>query len=306
MHSDKHWSGPKAQKPGQEPSAGSFRGDCVLANSILRLRDSLWHYEFIYAVADGDIGRAMQVMSVWQFTFTGSGASKYSTELLSLACSFLYEFPESLRTLIKNNWLCNFSGLPGCWFPMDLMQEHHIRELKNKSQRRDQDFEGRFFQKVISRNTRWLTQIRSTINREVTLEDRSTSHGRAKRPATLNRLQASLKGEEVHAFSPGRSFGWLARDDLITGQKAMPAKVSAFLRRTLESGYDWAEATELGNEMQPEDLGIDPADGTEEDIDVPLPPMVVDGELFVGEALDQSTFDESFDVAHSEPLLDLE
>ncbi|QRW07394.1 hypothetical protein RhiLY_06393 [Ceratobasidium sp. AG-Ba] len=228
----------------------------------------------------------MQVMSVWQFTFTGSGASKYSTELLSLACSFLYEFPESLRTLIKNNWLCNFSGLPGC-----------CAETKTS---KDSLPKGDITEYPLAYSDTVY------INREVTLEDRSTSHGRAKRPATLNRLQASLKGEEVHAFSPGRSFGWLARDDLITGQKAMPAKVSAFLRRTLESGYDWAEATELGNEMQPEDLGIDPADGTEEDIDVPLPPMVVDGELFVGEALDQSTFDESFDVAHSEPLLDLE
>jgi hypothetical protein len=31
---------------------------------ILRMRDSLWHYEFQWAVADGDIGRAMQIMSV--------------------------------------------------------------------------------------------------------------------------------------------------------------------------------------------------------------------------------------------------
>lgn len=39
-------------------------GDQVLANTILRMRDSLLHYEFQFAVAEGDIGRAMNVMSV--------------------------------------------------------------------------------------------------------------------------------------------------------------------------------------------------------------------------------------------------
>ncbi|KAG8722535.1 hypothetical protein FRC09_006111 [Ceratobasidium sp. 395] len=74
-----------------------FRGDHCLANSIVRLRDSLWHYEFVYAIADGDIGRAMKVMSAWLFTFTGSGAAKYATELLELSAGFLYEFPPELQ-----------------------------------------------------------------------------------------------------------------------------------------------------------------------------------------------------------------
>ena len=44
-----------------------FKGDHCLANSILRLRDSPWHYEFNWAIADGDIGRAMQIMFVSPF-----------------------------------------------------------------------------------------------------------------------------------------------------------------------------------------------------------------------------------------------
>lgn len=41
-----------------------FWGDEILANVILRMRDSMFHYEFQCAVAEGDIGRAMDVMSV--------------------------------------------------------------------------------------------------------------------------------------------------------------------------------------------------------------------------------------------------
>ena len=42
----------------------TIEGDQVLANSILRMRDSILHYEFQCAVSDGDIGRAMNVMAV--------------------------------------------------------------------------------------------------------------------------------------------------------------------------------------------------------------------------------------------------
>lgn len=46
------------------PAKPDFRGDQVLANTILRMRDSLMHYEFQFAVAGGDIGRAMNIMAV--------------------------------------------------------------------------------------------------------------------------------------------------------------------------------------------------------------------------------------------------
>ena len=47
-----------------EDSNEPFEGDWTLANAILRMRDSMMHYEFQSAIADGDIGRAMNIMSV--------------------------------------------------------------------------------------------------------------------------------------------------------------------------------------------------------------------------------------------------
>jgi hypothetical protein len=41
-----------------------LEGDQILANTILRMRDSMLHYEFQFAIADGDIGRALNVMAV--------------------------------------------------------------------------------------------------------------------------------------------------------------------------------------------------------------------------------------------------
>ncbi len=47
-------------------------GDSVLRNTILRMRDSMLHYEFQSAIADGDIGRAMNVMAVSNMSWSGS------------------------------------------------------------------------------------------------------------------------------------------------------------------------------------------------------------------------------------------
>ncbi|KAF8605760.1 hypothetical protein BDV93DRAFT_438162, partial [Ceratobasidium sp. AG-I] len=274
-----------------------FKGDHCLANFILRLRDSLWHYEFNWAIADGDIGRAMQIMFVWQFTFAGSGASKYMTELLELACGFLYEFPPALQRALMNNWLCNFSGLPGCWFPMDLMQEHHIRELKDKSQRSDKDFDSRFFQDVVSRNVCWFTRIRSIINKAAKLQDRSSTHGSTKRQGTANQLRRALERERIHYFVRGRSHGWAVQDDSVEGFNVLPPKITRFLRQTMPRGpsadCEVLESQESAQEEykspghiapeEAEDLGE--PDGTNA---LPAPAMVVAGQFVVGEPADDA------------------
>jgi hypothetical protein len=41
-----------------------FCGDQVLANGAQQMKDSMTHYEWQCAIADGDIGRAMNVMAV--------------------------------------------------------------------------------------------------------------------------------------------------------------------------------------------------------------------------------------------------
>ena len=73
---------------------------------------------------------SMWHIQLWTFTFTGSGQSKYSNEMLKLTCNFEFEYSEELQTAILNNWLCNLSGQTGCWFPMDLLQEKNIKQLK--------------------------------------------------------------------------------------------------------------------------------------------------------------------------------
>ncbi|KAG8723858.1 hypothetical protein FRC09_001437 [Ceratobasidium sp. 395] len=293
-------SSQKRRKTAAPPSTTEdFRGDHCLANSILRLRDLLWHFEFNWAVADGDIGRAMKVMSVWLLTFTGSKASKYATELLELACGFLYEFPPELQNALKNNWLCNLSGLPGCWFAMDLMQEHNIRELKTKSQRRDEDFDGSFFQDVVSRNVRWFGRIRSVVNEAVHLQDRSNAHGSAKRQGTAAQLRSVLERERIHCFKPGRTFGWVAKDNLMDGYELLPSKLTRFLRQSLDPSLPLDEDA-APNEPQP--LTDAPSDDVEE---LPMPSMVIAGRFVAGDTPEELQSDEDILNNHAEDLFSM-
>ncbi|CUA74737.1 Transmembrane protein 245 [Mus musculus] [Rhizoctonia solani] len=283
-----------------------FEGDVCLANSIQRMEESLIHREFLWAVADGDIGRVMQVMSVWQFSFMGANKSKYATELLELACGFMFEFPEALQIAIKNNWLCNFSGLNGCWMPMDLMQEHNIRELKDKAQRRDTDFESSFFQHVISRNIRWFAATRSSVTKALHdgKDNRSTTHSKSDNSDAITLLLASLELERVHSFVPGRSHGWLSRDNRSEGRRLMPTKLQHFLHRT----------TQTASETSADDP-VDPAENTEDeatndplvDIDElpydnmePLAPgMIIDGRYIPGD-IEEPDLDEIGDLVRSD------
>ncbi|KAF8596322.1 hypothetical protein BDV93DRAFT_572129 [Ceratobasidium sp. AG-I] len=289
MFSNKYWEGPNKKTLNPSEIQG-FRGDHCLANSILRMRDSLWHFEFNWAVADGDIGRVMQIMSVWQFTFVGgSKGSKYATELLELAAGFLYEYPEALQHALMNNWPCNLSGLPGCWFPMDLMQEHNIRELKDKSQKRDEDFDSPSFQHIVSRNVRWFSQVRSVVNSAVDLHDRSSAHGSKQSEGAANRLRTSLEREHVHYFIAGRSFGWTAKDNFMDGYDRMPAKLARFLRRNIGSELDLDDLEDsepLFDETNTQLLEMESAP------EIPAPSMFVAGQFLPGDVLDGLLDDE--------------
>lgn len=55
-----------------ETAPNTIIGDQILANSLLRMRDSILHYEFNHAISDGDIGRAMNVMAVSTTVFNMS------------------------------------------------------------------------------------------------------------------------------------------------------------------------------------------------------------------------------------------
>lgn len=172
---------------------------------------------------------------------------------------------------------------------MDLMQEHNIRELKEKSQRRDEDFDGPFFQHIVSRNVRWFSQVRSVVNSAVNLHDRSSTHGSKQREGTVNRLRTSLERERVHYFIAGRSYGWAAKDNFMEGYDRMPTKLTRFLQRNLGPELDFddpEDSNPLFDETDPQQHEL------EAPLEVPAPSMVVSGRFVPGNVSDDLLDDE--------------
>ncbi|THH01002.1 hypothetical protein EW026_g1593 [Hermanssonia centrifuga] len=209
-------------------------GDQVLGNTILRMRDSMLHYEFQCAVADGDIGRAMNIMAVWTFMFCGSGKSKYTNELLEIACNFEYEYSDALQEAILNNWLCNLTGLDGCWFPMDLLQEHNIKQLKVMSNERVSSFGSNYFKNVIAYNVRNFLEVKELLQVATGLAKKNGAHRRKKKVIGLKLLAQTMREHQLHRYREGRTYGHVAKDDFATGYCTLDGttRISDFVKRT--------------------------------------------------------------------------
>ena len=219
---------------------------------------------------------------MWTFTFTGSGRTKYSNELLELTCNFEFEYSAELQTAVLNNWLCNLSGHPGCWFPMDLLQEKNIKQLKKMSQRRDVTFGGDFFQEIIALNIRAFLQSTKSTRRSVQLADRGESHVHTDKEAAQNELLRHMAQSNLHKFCPGRMQGHIAKDDLAMGYRRLAdtSKIADFIERTLrDAGAIHADVLEEESEVNVENHTM-PI----------LPNMTLDGRLVVGDEFEINSF----------------
>lgn len=286
-----------------------LKGDQVFANTILRMRDSILHFEFQLAIADGDIGRAMNVMAVsqlhrgtnmiiinntrqvWTFTFAGSGKTKYTNELLEVACNFEYEYSDLLQEAVLNNWLCNLTGLDGCWFPMDLLEEHNIRQLKGMSDRRHGSFSDDFFKLIISYNIRYFLSVKDSLRILLGLGEKSGTHHQKKKAVALKLLGQCMAEHQLHRFRPGRSYGHQAQDDFAEGYHILSSttRIADFLKRTL------ADVSDVNGNDQDENLQMDiDMDDTEQEAahTVPLPNVWQNGVLISGDESDENDEEE--------------
>ena len=167
--------------------------------------------------------------------FTGSGKSKYSNELLELTCNFEFEYPKELQTVVLNNWLCNLSGHDGCWFPMDLLQEKNIKQLKKMLQRQDTTFGSDFFQEIIAINIQAFLESKKTMRRVFQLSDLSENHIHIKKEASLKELLWNMGESALHKFCTGHTQGHVVQDDLMEGLHRLTdtSQINDFIECTL-------------------------------------------------------------------------
>jgi hypothetical protein len=140
-----------------------------------------------------------------------------------------------LQELVKNIWLCNLSGIGGCWFRLDLLQEKNIKQSNKMVLHRDVDFGGPFFQQIVALNIRAFLQAASFMKSMVKLAKTGVSHQQTGKSAALNELMWNMEQQQLHRFWKGRSRGYAASDDFEAGYLALAdgKKIKEFITRTL-------------------------------------------------------------------------
>ncbi|EAU85202.2 hypothetical protein CC1G_06218 [Coprinopsis cinerea okayama7 len=98
----------KSKKTSSTPPEIPRKGDMVLENAILFLRDAVISREFTDAVKSGDSGRVVLVLKIWALSFRGNGRTKYAYEMLSIIHSLQKVWPKPIAYVFLCFWLLHF------------------------------------------------------------------------------------------------------------------------------------------------------------------------------------------------------
>jgi hypothetical protein len=105
--------------------------DAILRQTVQFNRDILDYLELDEALRKGDVGRVEDLLPRLYFHFSGGRNGHYAIEVLELIQSLHREWPDDVKTFIREHcWLANTTGRPGAFLPIDLLQEHNVRDIK--------------------------------------------------------------------------------------------------------------------------------------------------------------------------------
>ncbi|KAG8704961.1 hypothetical protein FRC09_003232 [Ceratobasidium sp. 395] len=233
--------------------------DQLLGNLILFIRDAFWYLELALAIPEGDTGRVFEILKMLRFSFWGSGAKNYGSEILELASGFLYEFPSKLKEVLLNNWLVNPSGLPRHWQECNFFQEHSNKAIKVVFNLMNLQWDSRFLRHAVSVNIGGLSRLRANMLQFLGLRSPGSGRARPDYSANLNVLASHYLQEQAFALQLARRQDVLASDMFGDGiDKLDSGALKKFLSRTVVTRAGQTKAPvadadkDTGNEMDVE------------------------------------------------------
>lgn len=214
------------------------RGDEVLENGKLFIRDALFTRLFADAIKSGDSGMVILVLKIWSAAFRGSGRSKYAHEMLHLFHNLVNIWSKELRSvyifsdqsyglphrttrnIITQNWVLNPTGKENAFVEIDLVQEHlnfwiKVRKLRVSEPITTINFTGQKIYKADGDAHSWdwlalvspcidiLRRLANRLNGELGSKQ-GTRHSAPDLSKDIERLMSVLKEHGVYTLTPGR------------------------------------------------------------------------------------------------------
>ncbi|KAJ3485625.1 hypothetical protein NLI96_g4817 [Meripilus lineatus] len=220
---------------GSDNTSEQFKGDWPLANSILLIRDGIWFLEYCRAVASGDTGRVWEILKVWIFTFAGGRNTNYTNYLLEMYCKIVYEFTDSTKKALFENWLVNLSGKIDGFIELDLMQEHFNLWLEELAQYKGKEFSDPWYRLVLSMHVHHFLRLKEEMEKMVELVPRRKGHTEPHLDNEFSEILRIFRERNIHRFHEGRDFGHHSKDHFTIGTtKLGEGKIKKFIERTLQ------------------------------------------------------------------------
>ncbi|KAJ7167969.1 hypothetical protein C8R46DRAFT_898893 [Mycena filopes] len=267
---------PPAPEPTTKPADGpkvhteppKFDGDRVLSNAILFLMEFGWWLELNYAIPEGDIGRVLEILKIYIFTFAGTANQNYMRYMLDLYALLQFECSPALKQTLLNNWLISLQGILGTFIEGDLMQEHFNRWLEDMVRRRGGEFDDKFYRKTIAPNVQRFLGMKDDVETAFDLKPRSKTHTSPHLREETKILLRMYKEEELHLFRTKRSMGHAAVNRIDRGlQRLEGGKMAEYLQQGAEYASMLRGVEKLRSASSGDQMALD------SDNSPPSPPM---------------------------------
>ncbi|TFK58743.1 hypothetical protein BDN72DRAFT_781667 [Pluteus cervinus] len=234
--------------------------DYFLCNAISWNRDILMYITLDQAIKYGDVGLVECSLSSLAFRFVGGKNGKYTVEVLELLQGLHREWTPAVKDLIREQcWLVNFTGKPTDFLPIDMAQEHNIKDIKvtHRSEGPNVDWD---YLKKLHPAIHTIRAVTTHVNTEFKTLARGKKHTIPRREFDIQTLQNSYQASNIYTYTPKRKPA--SKDDRVKdllkigAEKLLKTKVlerwvdhRSFLR---SEDQLWSESESISSESEGE------------------------------------------------------
>ncbi|KAF6752011.1 hypothetical protein DFP72DRAFT_1070712 [Ephemerocybe angulata] len=178
--------------------------DEQLRQVIMWNRDVLQYLVLDEAVKTGDVGLMEKTLPHLYYRFSGSGNSKYAIEVLELMQSLYREWPAEVADFARRHcWLVNTTGKPGKFCPVDMAQEHNIRDIKVTYRSQGPNIQWEYLKKLHPA-IHIIRRVTTYIENEFKTIVRGAKHTVPKAELDIKKLQSVYHETGFHSYAKGR------------------------------------------------------------------------------------------------------
>ncbi|KIJ10153.1 hypothetical protein PAXINDRAFT_164295 [Paxillus involutus ATCC 200175] len=189
--------------------------DEVKRQTTIWNRDVLHYIMLDQAIKHGDVALMEAMVPTLLFQFTGGRNSKYVIEMLELWQGLHKEWPPAVQDFVREHcWLVNFEGKPNSFLPIDMAQEHNIKDIKVTYKSEGPNIKWEYFKKLHPA-IHVICKLGKHMEKEFNTLTRGKKHGVPKKDTDVMLLESSYREARLHEKIPGHKLKGLKRDKVV-------------------------------------------------------------------------------------------